>query len=84
MRLLTLESIATEYQRQYAVWDAKTRDIRAEMHKVVEPQAGRLLYKENFDKFPPEIQTAVTTAPARAHAHPVADVLQSQDAARSQ
>ena len=50
-----------EYQRQYAQWDAKTQDIRAEMHKLAEPQLAAL-YKENFDKFPPEIQAAVTTA----------------------
>jgi len=53
----------TLYQRQYAEWDAKTKDIRAEMHKVIEPEL-RALYKENFDKFPPEIQSAITTAPS--------------------
>ncbi len=53
----------TLYQRQYAEWDAKTKDIRAEMHKVIEPEL-RALYKENFDKFPPEIQRAITTAPS--------------------
>jgi hypothetical protein len=50
-----------DYQRQYAAWDAQTKDIRAEMHKLVEPALADL-YKENFDKFPPEIQTAITTA----------------------
>jgi hypothetical protein len=51
-----------EYQRQYATWDAKTKDIREEMHKLVEPELASL-YKENFDKFPAEIQAAIT-APA--------------------
>lgn len=51
-----------EYERQYAEWDTKTRDIRAEMHQVIEPRL-QALYKENFDKFPPEIQSAITTAP---------------------
>src|SRR5260370_36219273 len=51
-----------EHQRQYAAWDAKTKDIREEMHKVVEPELAAL-YKENFDKFPAEIQAAIT-APA--------------------
>jgi hypothetical protein len=51
------------YEQQYAAWDAKTKDIRAEMQKLVEPQL-QALYKENFDKFPPEIQGAITTAPA--------------------
>jgi hypothetical protein len=52
-----------EYQRQYAAWDAKTHGIRAEMHKVVEPALASL-YKENFDKFPAEIQTAITSLAA--------------------
>ncbi len=52
-----------QYERQYAEWDTKTRDIRAEMHKLIEP-ALQALYKENFDKFPPEIQSAITTAAA--------------------
>jgi hypothetical protein len=52
-----------QYERQYAEWDTKTRDIRAEMHNLIEPEL-RALYKENFDKFPPEIQSAITTAAA--------------------
>lgn len=52
-----------QYERQYAEWDTKTGDIRAEMHKLIEPEL-QALYKENFDKFPAEIQSAVTTAPA--------------------
>src|SRR5579864_5967703 len=53
----------TQYERQYAEWDTKTRDIRAEMHILIEPEL-QALYKENFDKFPPEIQSAITTVPA--------------------
>jgi len=45
------------------VWDAKTKDIRDEMNKLVEPQLAKL-YKENFDKFPAEIQDAITTTAA--------------------
>ena len=52
-----------QYERQYAEWDTKTKDIRAEMHKLIEPEM-QALYKENFDKFPPEIQSAITTVPA--------------------
>jgi Protein of unknown function (DUF1553)/Protein of unknown function (DUF1549) len=51
-------------QQEYASWDAKTKDIRDEMAKLAEP-ALKGMYKENFDKFPPEIQDAVTTAPAK-------------------
>jgi hypothetical protein len=52
-----------QYERQYAEWDTKTKDTRAEMHKLIEPQL-QALYKENFDKFPPEIQSAITTVAA--------------------
>src|SRR5882672_1358852 len=44
------------------VWEEKTKDIRAGMDKLVEPSLAKL-YKENFDKFPPEIQDSVNTAP---------------------
>src|SRR5579872_6030282 len=46
----------TEYQRKYEIWDSQTHDIRADMKKLVEPALADL-YKENFDKFPPEIQS---------------------------
>jgi len=52
-----------EWERAYAAWDAKTKDIRAEMHKLLEPEIEKE-YKENFDKFPPEIQQAISTTPA--------------------
>jgi hypothetical protein len=53
-----------QYDAKYAVWDAKTKDIRAEMKKVVEPALSRM-YKDNFDKFPPEIQDSITTDPSQ-------------------
>ncbi|MDQ6707393.1 MAG: DUF1549 and DUF1553 domain-containing protein, partial [Acidobacteriota bacterium] len=52
----------TEYEAKQAVWDAKTKDIRTEMKKVAEPML-QAMYKENFDKFPPEIQDSITTTP---------------------
>ena len=54
----------TERRQEYAAWDAKTRDIRAEMAKLAEP-ALKGMYKDSFDKFPPEIQDAVTTVPEK-------------------
>src|SRR5579872_4708646 len=51
------------YQRQYATWDAKTRELRQQMRELAVPEMTAL-FKENFDKFPPEIQAAITTAPA--------------------
>ena len=52
------------WEQQYADWDSKTRDLRAEMHKLVQPQLDKL-YKEAFEKFPEEIQDAVNTAPEK-------------------
>jgi uncharacterized protein DUF1553/uncharacterized protein DUF1549 len=52
-----------QWEQQSAAWDEKTKDIRAEMHKLVEPGLAAS-YKESFDKFPAEIQDAVRTAPA--------------------
>jgi hypothetical protein len=52
-----------EWEHAYADWHGKTRDIRAEMHTLVQPEIEKQ-YKENFDKFGPEIQSAITTAPA--------------------
>jgi hypothetical protein len=49
-------------EQKYAAWDAKTKDIRAEMAKLAEP-AMKAMYKDNFDKFPDEIRDAVNTAP---------------------
>ncbi len=51
-----------ELAEKRAVWEEKTKDIRAEMDKMVQPQLDAL-YKDNFDKFPPEIQECITTAP---------------------
>ena len=59
---------------EYAVWEAKTKDIRGEMAKLAEP-ALKAMYKDNFDKFPAEIQDAITTAPEKRTPYPVADVL---------
>src|SRR5579864_4935144 len=43
-----------------AVWEEKTKDTRVAMDKLVEPELAGL-YKEVFDKFPPEIQDCITT-----------------------
>src|SRR5258708_23207931 len=53
-----------EWQKQYDEWDAKTLAIRAEMTKLAAPGIAKL-DKENFDKFPEEIQDAITTAPEK-------------------
>ncbi len=54
----------TEYAEERAAWEAKTKDIRAEMDQMAKPYLAAM-YKENFDKFPEEIQDAITTAPEK-------------------
>ena len=45
---------------KYAVWDGQTKDIRAEMHALAQPEVDKL-YKRNLDRFPEEIQAIVNT-----------------------
>ncbi|MEZ5403388.1 MAG: DUF1549 and DUF1553 domain-containing protein [Bryobacteraceae bacterium] len=51
-----------EYARKQAVWEEKTRSIRDNMRVLVEPKQ-KAMWKEGFDKFPPEIQDAIITPP---------------------
>ena len=52
----------SRYRRQYAEWDAKTRDIRAEMHDILE--TVRLdTTRQAIGMFPKEAQDAVFTPP---------------------
>ena len=53
-----------EYKRKRAIWEEKTKELRAQIAKLEEPVA-KAIYKENFDKYPPEIQAAVTTPPEK-------------------
>ena len=50
-----------EYKRKRITWEEKTKEIRAQIAKLEEPVA-KAIYKENFDKYPPEIQAAITTS----------------------
>jgi hypothetical protein len=49
------------YEKKRAVWAEKTKPVREEMAKVMQPMRNTM-YKDGFDKFPPEIQDAITTA----------------------
>jgi hypothetical protein len=49
-----------EYDASHAVWEAQTKDVRTQMAQLAQPML-KAMYKENFDKFPPEIQDAITT-----------------------
>ncbi len=60
--LLVPPAIKSDFDTKKAIWDEKTKAIRDEMSKLVEPKM-KLLAKDNFDKFPPEIQDSITTTP---------------------
>jgi hypothetical protein len=48
------------YEAKFAVWDEKTKDVREQMAQLAQPML-RAMYKDGFDKFPPEIQDSITT-----------------------
>ncbi|MBY0506608.1 MAG: DUF1549 and DUF1553 domain-containing protein [Bryobacteraceae bacterium] len=53
-----------EYQAQLKVWEKATFDVRKEIASVLKIQRD-FRVKENFDKFPEEIQASVTCAPEK-------------------
>jgi hypothetical protein len=61
--LLTGEE-GTRHEEQYAGWDAKTRDIRAEMRGLLEAVRVNAT-KDAIGMFPTEAQQAVFTAPEK-------------------
>ena len=56
------------------VWEDEDQDIRAEMRRAGGADPGRCDCKDTFDKYPPEIQAAITKPASRAHSVRVADV----------
>ncbi|HCC57075.1 MAG TPA: hypothetical protein DEQ47_07380 [Solibacterales bacterium] len=48
-----------QYRARKAVWEEKTAPIRAQINALLEPQKKRIV-KEFFDKYPAEIQAAIT------------------------
>ncbi|MGH9629799.1 MAG: DUF1553 domain-containing protein, partial [Bryobacteraceae bacterium] len=48
-----------EYQRKLALWEGKTREIREEISAILAP-ARKKLWDDVFDKYPPEVQEAIT------------------------
>lgn len=53
-----------EYARKRANWEAQTKVLRAQIEKLEAP-AKQALYDDSFEKYPAEIQTAITTAPEK-------------------
>ncbi len=52
------------WEQQNAAWESSTREVRAEMRKLIEPKLSAI-FQENFEKFPIEIQEAFNTEPAQ-------------------
>jgi Protein of unknown function (DUF1553)/Protein of unknown function (DUF1549) len=50
------------WQEKYAAWDEKTKDIRAEMHALAQPEIDKL-YQRNLERFPEEIQAIINMPP---------------------
>jgi len=57
-----------EYRAKRAVWEEKTKDIRASIAELVEPFRQKAS-QEYFDKYPPEIQAAITKPAAARSAY---------------
>ena len=52
-----------QHRAKQAAWEEKTAPIRAQMATIEEPKR-QAIAKDNFDKFPPEVQSAVTKSSA--------------------
>ena len=48
-----------EYQRRLATWEGKTREIREGISAILAP-ARKVIWDDFFDKYPPEVQEAIT------------------------
>jgi len=57
--LLTGPGALEGYQKRLAVWEERTRDVRAAMSAILEPRRKEIV-DELFAKYPPEIQAAIS------------------------
>lgn len=48
-----------DYERKLAIWEGKTREIREEISAILAP-ARKKIWDDFFDKYPPEVQEAIT------------------------
>jgi len=60
---LITEKETAEYKAKLAAWEEKTKDVRTEIAALLAPVKEKQ-YKELFDKYPAEIQDAITKKPA--------------------
>ena len=61
------DSARRDYEAKQAVWEEKSKDLRAEMRKLLVP-VNAATGKDNFDKFPEGIQESITMAPEKRNA----------------
>jgi uncharacterized protein DUF1553/uncharacterized protein DUF1549/cytochrome c len=52
------------YQRRRAAWEERTAAIRTDL-AALEAPVRKKIYEDKFDKFPPDVQEAITTDPRR-------------------
>jgi mono/diheme cytochrome c family protein len=57
--LLAPAAAVDEHHRKLAAWEDKTRHLTVEM-SAIEEEKRKQIARDNFDKFPPEIQAAIT------------------------
>lgn len=62
--VLASKAEQTDYRRRRVIWEEQTRDLREQIEKLEAP-AKQTLYDDGFEKFPQEIQLAITTAPEK-------------------
>jgi hypothetical protein len=56
--VLTSPAEVKRHREKLTVWEEKTREIRDEMAAIEEPKRKEII-QDYFDKYPPEIQTAI-------------------------
>jgi hypothetical protein len=53
-----------EYRRKLALWQERTKEIREQIAKIEAPVA-KTIYDDSFEKYPEDIQLAITTPPEK-------------------
>ena len=59
---LVSKSEVARYRERKALWEEKTREVRAELDQIAAPHR-RAIEKDYFDKYPPEIQAILKKPP---------------------
>ncbi len=62
--VLVSAAAQADYQTKLANWQEQTKELRAQLTQLEAP-ARKALYDDGFEKYPEEIQRAITTAPEK-------------------